>query len=65
MGIKKDTFINYPDTLIITESAVRRLIGICPYIAEIIAYHDKLSKHPKKRTFAQAIELRMNTTLII
>lgn len=38
MGIKEDTFIHYSDSLIIAERSVRRLIGTCPFIQEIIDF---------------------------
>lgn len=40
MGIKEDTFIHYTDTLIIEEKAVKRFIGTCPFIDEVIAFHE-------------------------
>lgn len=40
MGIKEDTFIHFSDTLIINEKSVRRLIDKCPYLDEIIAFHE-------------------------
>lgn len=41
MGIDEDTFIHYTDTLIIDEKAVRRLIGTCPFMEEIIEFHEE------------------------
>lgn len=40
MGIRENTFIHYSDTLKIAESAVKRLIGTCPFIEDIIEYHE-------------------------
>ena len=41
MGIKEDTFIHYTDTLTIKENYVKRLIGRCSFMDEIIAFHEE------------------------
>jgi hypothetical protein len=41
MGINEDTFIHYTDTLIIPERFVIKLIGYCPFIEDIIDFHEQ------------------------